>query len=285
MAERTVRELEARLDGAAGLSEAERTIVRVAGKATREPSAITENDVAVFAAATGSRGNFVEAASVVAQFNFITRIADALGVELEIPEALRRFELGRRLAIRLAAWLMRRKIDFRARDIAAADPQQTLAAMERLFVGELGFRERPGYFDRLAARPYLLEAQARMVEAFLTKNELGRATVMQVARVVASLTGETSLEEASQRWIERNPAAASPPQALLGFARDVTLHAYKVTDERVEALRRAGFADAQILDLAAIASSFNASARLAVLLSPPQVATRGRPETFVAAGH
>jgi hypothetical protein len=59
--------------------------------------------------------------------------------------------------------------------------------------------------------------------------------------------------------------------------------AYEITGERVEALRRVVSTDEQIFDLAAIASRFNASARLAVLLSPPPAATRSQRETFVAA--
>jgi alkylhydroperoxidase family enzyme len=284
MAERTARDLEARLDRAEGLSDAERTIVQIAEQATRAPQTVAEDDVGALRAAAGSEGDFLEAANVVAQFNFITRVADALGVDLEIPASVRRFAWLRRLAMRATVGLMRRMIDFRARDIAAEDPQSALDAMERLFVKRLGFAKRPAYFDRLLVRPYLLEALAAMLDVFFTRNQLPDATVMHVAAVVADVTGDAALGDGAARWRRAHPNAAPPPAAVLEFATDVSRYAYKVTDEHVERLRETGLDDSEVLDLTAIVAALNGSARLAALLSAPAAASRAARGFSAAAG-
>jgi alkylhydroperoxidase family enzyme len=50
---------------------------------------------------------------------------------------------------------------------------------------------------------------------------------------------------------------------LLQFVGTVTRHAYKVTDEQVEALRAAGWSDAQIAEAVYDAALFNLFVRLA----------------------
>jgi len=284
MATHTVRELEARLDKAAGLTPQQRTLVQVAEKATRSPHTVTAAERIAFLQAAGNEGNFVEAAGIIAMFNFITRIADALGVDLEIPKPLRRFQFTHRLGMSLVARVMRIGIDLRPREITAANAASNLSRLDRLFTEKLGFAYPLPLFERLAVRPYLLEAHARMAEVFFTQGELPVSTIAQVGVLVAGLTGDADVFQASIEWLKRNHADVEPvlhlidgkkehgldarQATVLQFARDMTLHAYKVTDEQVEELRNQGLRDEQILDLAGVTALCNAQSRLHLLLGP-----------------
>jgi alkylhydroperoxidase family enzyme len=54
-----------------------------------------------------------------------------------------------------------------------------------------------------------------------------------------------------------------PTRLFLALAEKITRHAYKVTDEDVEALREAGWDDEQIVEAVHVAASFNLVDRLA----------------------
>jgi alkylhydroperoxidase family enzyme len=70
-------------------------------------------------------------------------------------------------------------------------------------------------------------------------------------------------------------AAELDPQhrLLLEFVATVTQHAYRVTDEQVRDLRRAGWSDAQIAEAAYVAALFSLFVRLADTfgIEPPAV--------------
>lgn len=68
---------------AAPLRSDVRQLVEFAEKLTRTPSACAEADVAGLRSAGWSDGAIHDAGQVVAYFNYINRIADALGVEPE----------------------------------------------------------------------------------------------------------------------------------------------------------------------------------------------------------
>jgi alkylhydroperoxidase family enzyme len=53
----------------------------------------------------------------------------------------------------------------------------------------------------------------------------------------------------------RNAGLSQADVALMAFAEKVVLHAYKVTPEDVEDLRRHGLSDAEILDIAMTAGA------------------------------
>lgn len=56
---------------------------------------------------------------------------------------------------------------------------------------------------------------------------------------------------------------AEPERLLLEFAGTITRAAYRVTDEQVQALRHAGWSEAQIAEAAYVAALFNLFVRLA----------------------
>lgn len=64
-----------------------------------------------------------------------------------------------------------------------------------------------------------------------------------------------------------------PHRLLLKFVETITKHAYRVTDEQVQALRDAGWTDEQIAEAAYDAALFNLFVRLADTfgIEPPPV--------------
>ena len=63
--------------------------------------------------------------------------------------------------------------------------------------------------------------------------------------------------DSSQPAVDDQPAVDEKTGKLLEYARKVTQHAYKVTDEDVEALRQWGWSDRQILEATVVAGQFN----------------------------
>jgi alkylhydroperoxidase family enzyme len=58
-------------------------------------------------------------------------------------------------------------------------------------------------------------------------------------------------------------ALDQPHRLLLEFVKTITEHAYRVTDEQVDALRKSGWSDEQIAEAAYDAALFNLFVRLA----------------------
>lgn len=73
------------------LDERMRSLCRYALKLTRSPSEMTESDIDELRAAGLDDRAIVDANQVVSYFNYVNRVADGLGIELEDtwPEALR----------------------------------------------------------------------------------------------------------------------------------------------------------------------------------------------------
>ncbi|MCE2514710.1 MAG: peroxidase [Acidobacteria bacterium] len=68
---------------AAGLGEADRALLAFADKLTREPSASTESDLAELRRHGFGDEELLDAVQIISYFNYINRIADGLGVDLE----------------------------------------------------------------------------------------------------------------------------------------------------------------------------------------------------------
>ncbi len=67
----------------APLSDADRALCHFAVRLTRTPGAMTRDDVASLRAAGFDDRAISDAVQVVSYFNYINRVADALGVDLE----------------------------------------------------------------------------------------------------------------------------------------------------------------------------------------------------------
>ena len=68
---------------AAPISEPERALLDYAVKLTREPSDCSEGDIAALRQTGWSDSAILDLNLVVAYFNFVNRIAEGLGVQLE----------------------------------------------------------------------------------------------------------------------------------------------------------------------------------------------------------
>ena len=69
--------------GRADLSEADRAMLDYAVKLTRDPSSMTEEDVEALRRAGFDDTAILDVCQVTAYYNYVNRIADGLGVELE----------------------------------------------------------------------------------------------------------------------------------------------------------------------------------------------------------
>ncbi len=67
----------------ASISPAERALLNFAVKLTREPWASAEADVAALRAVGWSDSAILDLTQIVAYFNFVNRLAQGLGVDLE----------------------------------------------------------------------------------------------------------------------------------------------------------------------------------------------------------
>jgi alkylhydroperoxidase family enzyme len=124
----------------------------------------------------------------------------------------------------------------------------------------------PAHVDRaslapLRARPQLLEAIRLSLDERDLRSSLGRATLARVhAAVEAALpTSAADVQGAHQR----------PTDPELAFAFVGTRYAHRTTADMIEGLRRKGYDDLGILDLAIAVADANQWARTRRLLDLP----------------
>ncbi|RMD83297.1 MAG: hypothetical protein D6815_06950 [Candidatus Dadabacteria bacterium] len=274
-------EIERRLADARSLDTRERTTVAFAARLSRDPRAVGEADVLELAKAWPEREQLVEIVSVMAAFNAITRIANALGVPHEIPAPLRRFEAGRRGAITLLSRLTAISVDLSERPVPGRSPEEVFAAFERLFLQHLGFAELPPGCRHLESCPEIFDGHLRTIEKAVCV--LPRDRFVRVGLVVGKLTGSAYFTEECSRWLAERGADAAEiiaasegagaglPDAeklCLRFARDLTLHSHTIGAHRIDELRSVGLSDGAILDLAFASGVVNGIVRLIAALAP-----------------
>src|SRR5262249_25487859 len=91
MPARTTRQLE-KEPTSAPLPNDLRVLVALTVQVTQRPWDVTPADVAAALQAAGGLADYLDAVGVMIGFNFITRVANALGVEPEISPWIRRIE-------------------------------------------------------------------------------------------------------------------------------------------------------------------------------------------------
>jgi uncharacterized peroxidase-related enzyme len=274
-------EIETRLADAPSLSARERAAVAFAAKLTLEPRGLKRADRQRFEAAWTDRDERCELVSVICAFNAIARIANALGVQREIPGALTRFEASRRGAISLLARITTLSLDLSERPVRARTPEDNRAAMLDLFTRDLGFPGIPPGYDGLEHCPEMFDGQLATMQRAVAV--VPRDRWIRIGLVVARLTGCKFFSTHCAAWLEHRgvaPAAviassegvedspADTEEACLRFTRDLTLHSHKISAARVDELRNAGLSDGAILDIAYVAGVFNGMVRLVTALEP-----------------
>lgn len=276
-----VRALRSGQADAGPLDEAERAAVRMAIRLAADPRKLKASDHEAFAEAWPALDERVELVAVVAAFSSVTRIANALGVDSEIPAPLRRFEAGRRGAIGLLARLAAFSIDLGEKTVPGESPEVDRAALRELFLHQLGFEALPPGFETLERCPEVFDAQLRVMRTGAAV--MPRDRWMRTGLVVGRLTGCDYFASACGDWLRQRRedpadvvaaaegAATAMPDvelACVRFARDLTLHSHTITEARVQELRRLGLSDGAVLDLVYVASVFNGLTRLVLALTP-----------------
>ncbi len=247
--------------------------VALAVKVTARPEEVNPEDVrAAFSAALSPRQYF-DAVGVMIAFNFITRVANALGVEPEIPGWMRRIEPLRRLALRAMALIVRLFVDLGRKRVHGPTPAEHLAALRTLFI-DLGLGDLPAWVERLSFAPPLLAALREFLEALVRRDTATGTTgldanqFMAIGRtVLQSMPNAETLTTIADNWqpARRTEADADRTALITRFANDVALRSYTLTRERIDELRAANLDDAEILDVVVTAALWSATARLEVL--------------------
>lgn len=275
------RDLRMRLADSDGLSPQEREAVRTAVRLTTDPRSMKAEHRAALTAAWPKLEERVEVVAVIGAFNSVTRMANALGVDSEIPAPLRRFEAGKRGAIGLLARLATFSMDMQEKSLPGEPPEVDRAAMRELFLHQLGFADLPPGFELLESCPEVFDAQLRIIRTAAAV--MPRDRWIRIGLVVSRLTGCEYFSTSCSDWLRQRTespadviaAAEGAPtslpdveQACVRFARDLTLHSHTITGERIQELRLAGLSDGAILDLAFVTAVFNGLVRLVLGLAP-----------------
>lgn len=275
------RELKASLADASGLSAAEQAAVAAAVRLTVDPRGMKAPQRAALGEAWPELEERVEVVAVIAAFNSVTRLANALGVDSEIPAPLRRFEAGKRGAIGLLARLAAFSMDMDEKSLPGASPEADRAALRELFLHQFGFSALPPGFELLESCPEVFDAQLRVLRTAAAV--MPRDRWIRIGLVVSRLTGCEYFATQCASWLSQRgesaadviAAAEGSPSSLpdveyacIRFVRDFTLHSHTINDARIEELRRCGLSDGAILDLAYVAAVFNGLVRLVLGLAP-----------------
>ncbi len=274
-------EVELLLADAEGLSPAEKAAVRFAARVTREPRALAASDRVLLAKAWPAIEERVEIISTIAAFNTVTRVANSLGVSLEIPQVVRRFNTTRKGAISLLSRLTALSLDLAEKSLPARSPEENTAALTELFRSQLGFDGIPPGFELLNTCPEFFDGHLRLLEKSVAM--VPRDRWMRSGLVVGRLSGCDYLSINCSDWLAHRGDEGSEviaasegattglpkvEEACLRFVRDVTLHSHTINKKRIEELRCLGMSDGAILDTAFVASIFNGVSSLVLSLAP-----------------
>jgi alkylhydroperoxidase family enzyme len=247
--------------------------VALAVKVTARPQEVTLEDVRAAYSAALSPRQYYDAVGVKIAFNFITRVANALGVEPEIPGWVRRIEPLRQLALRAMGFCVRWFVDLDRKGVHGPTPSEHLAVLRTLFI-DLRLGDLPAWVERLSFAPPLLATLREFLEA-LVRRDAATGTIgldanqfMAIGRtVLRSIPNAKTLTMLADNWQPASrPKEDDKRTALITrFANDVALRSYRITRERIAELRAANLDDAEVLDVVVTAALWSATARLEVL--------------------
>ncbi len=227
-------------------------------KAHEQPALLCPTDLSPLRELVGAGA--LDYALVLGSFHFINRIADLLEVSPEaLPAPLRRFELLRRVGVRVASAILSRKMDLetRAYDRSYEEVLTRVGpTLEQALGRTLGDELAP-----LRERPKLIEAIGLMLEERQQHNTLEPSALAGV---------DAGVERALGACVEDVQGLhPRPNEAVDAFVFVGTRYASRTTRRMVDALREVGYDDLAILDLAIAVADANNWARLHRLLGLP----------------
>lgn len=248
-------------------------LVALAVKVTDCPGDVTSKDVRAAYSAALSPRQYFDAVGVMFAFNFITRVANALGVEPEIPGWMRRFEPLRQLGLRAMALFFRLFVNLERRGVHGPTPAEHLTALRTIFI-DLRLGELPTWLVRLSFAPPLLAAIREFLEALVHRDTatggLDVNQFMAIGRtVLQSIPNAETLATLADEWQPAPRAEVDTHRSALvtRFANDVALRSFTLTRERIDELLAANLDDDEVLDVVVTAALWGAAARLEVLTS------------------
>jgi alkylhydroperoxidase family enzyme len=246
-------------------------IIALTVKITARPGDVTPEDVQAAYSAALSPREYFDAVGVMFAFNFITRVANALGVEPEIPGWMRRIEPLRQLGLRAMGLYFRWFVDLERKDVHGPTPAEHLTALRALF-RDLGLGNLPPWLERLTFASPLLAAIRESLEALFRRDTAtSRLDVNQFMAigqtVLRPIPNAETLTALADQWRPAHSSGVDAERTALitRFANDVATRSYTLTSERIDELRAAGLDDAEVLDVVVIAALWSAAARLEVL--------------------
>ena len=234
------------------LDPSERAIEDLVRKSARTPARLGPGDLAPLVALVGAPGA-LEVVAMLGAFHFVTRIADLVGIEPELPIVRRRWRWLRSLGVRVQSRVMRRVMDLANRPIEA-DVPVLLAEMEKIRGGPLP----EGYRSTIAA-PNVAAWAHRLTLELPT---LDPALLAQVSAAVAAALPASEDEATGFHGRPTDPVDAL---AFVG-----TRYAVRTTDSLVDAVRKErGWGDGGLTELFFAISARNAFERVDRLLAAP----------------
>lgn len=240
-------------EGTATLEEMtpeERAIEALVRKSARAPSRLEPRDLKPVSETLGARGA-LEVVSMLGGFHFITRIADMVGIDTELPLVQRRWRWLRTLGVRLQAAMFRRALDL-ANQPMQAEVDVLLKEMEAVRGAPL-----PAGYAALRRAPNVALWAHRMTV------ELPSLDPGMLARVTRAVAEALPSSEEESTGFHRRP---SDPLDALAFVG--TRYAVRTTDSLVNRVRAAyGWGDGELTDAFFAIAARNAFERVDRLLA------------------
>ena len=268
------------------LSERQKALVEFANKLTRSPQTFALADTDALRQKLPDQGEVVEAATVVAGFNFANRVADAIAVPREVPEIFQQHRRLRHTVMGLMGLGIRLRMNFKNRTLQSPPPDLVLGRLKEE-TRRAGMGRLPSYFEKLRIRPHILAGQAAICRSLLSNPGFSRETILRIGFLISTLNHDWECARECCGLLAEAHIPVEPIQLIVAgkstdswlptleeeillFVRDVTLQAWEITDAQVASLQRQGLSDLQILNLVLISASYNAGNRLNRALGEPE---------------
>jgi hypothetical protein len=239
---------------AANATPLERELIVLVRKSYEHPTRLSPSDLDPIRGLVGD--GFLDYVHVLETFTYINRIAGLLNVSHEVlPPPLRRFDWLRKATVHLSGRFMATgNLENRAYGVTY---EEALSSIRSIFVQATG-KEPEGELELLRTRPKLVEVFQMHLEERDIRSSLDHDTVAKIHHTVEdTLLADAGGSEGHSNQF-RDPVEH---YAIVG-----TRFAYRTTPAMIDALRREGYDDLGLLDLATAVADANKWARTYRLL-------------------
>jgi alkylhydroperoxidase family enzyme len=220
--------------GGAALPPLERALARFSTCLSDEPWAVTAADVDELRAAGLSEAAVLHTVVQSAFFNYLNRVADAVGIDFDYASTLPRMEKDE------------------MREPAARPPRDAWPRADRAPLVAARFAERPATFEAFQKwRAYLMER-----EAPLSRRD---------RRVIAAAVATELCDAATLQDLRGSEPADEREHALAAYAVTLTSAPWRLSERSLEPLRALGLDDRALLDVITVAAYQNTASRIRFL--------------------